>query len=132
MRAQVSCEERGRLGGGAGLARDEDQGPERVEVVEGGRDGGRVGRVEDPQREVAVEAAERAVEDVRGQAAAAHARDDGGRVALLDDPVAESFEAGGLLREMGRRIEPAEAVEDGLLDARIARTTASRRARTAG
>ena len=114
-------EEGVRLGRRAGLAGDDHQRPERVEVVQGRRDVGRVGRVEDAQREVAVLAAEGAMEDVRGEAAAAHPGDDGGRVALVDDAVAEALEPGGALAEMRRRVEPAEPVEDGLLDAGIGR-----------
>ncbi len=117
-------EERVRLGGRPGLRGDDDQRPERVEVVERRRDVGRIGRIEDAQGEVAVEDAERLAEDVGGEAAAAHPGHHRGRVTLVDDRVAEPLQPGDPLREVGRRVKPAEPLGDRLADARIARPQA--------
>ena len=74
--------------------------------------------------EVALDRAERPVEDVRGEAAAAHPGDDRRLVALIDDRVAERLEADRPVGEVRRRIEPAEPLGDGLADPRIARPQA--------
>ena len=81
-----------RFGRRPGFRGDDHQRVERVEVVERGPDIGRIGRVEDPQGEVALERAERPVEDVRGEAAAAHPGHDRGGVALVADRVPEGLE----------------------------------------
>ena len=53
-------------------------------------------------------------EDVRGEAAAAHPGDDRGREAGVADPLAEALEGADLVGEMGRGVEPAEALGDRL------------------
>ena len=65
-------------------------------------DRGRIGRVEDAQVEVALGRPEGPVEDVRGEARAAHAHDDRGVEAGLVGAVAEALERGGLGREVRR------------------------------
>ena len=112
-------EERVGLGRRARLRGDDDERPQRIEVVEDLVDVGGVGRIEDPQLEVALGRAERPAQDVGGEAAAAHAGHDRGRVALVDDGVTEGLETRDLLREVLRSIEPAEALRDGLGDTRV-------------
>ena len=110
-----------RLGRRARLARDDDERPKRVEVIERGRHVRRVGRVEDAQREVALDRAERPVEEVRGETAAAHAGNDRGRETLLDGGVAERLEADGAVGKVRRRIDPAEPPGDRLADPWVGR-----------
>ena len=107
------------LGRRPGLRGDEDERPQRVEVVQGRGDEGRVGRVEDAQLQIALDRAERPAEDVGCEAAAAHPGDDCRREPLVIDGVAEPLEAGDLLGEVGRCVEPAETVEDAFCDARV-------------
>ena len=84
-------------------------------------DGRRIRRIEDAQVQVALGRPERPAEHVRREAAAAHAGDDRGREARLDHPVAEALERRDPIRELHGRIQPAEAVGDGLADLRIGR-----------
>ena len=109
-------EEGVRLGRRARLGGDDHQRPDRVEIVERRPDVRRVGRVEDPEGQVALLRPERPMEDVRREAAAAHPRHDGRGVALVHDRVTEPLEPGDLLHEVRRRVEPAEALGDGLAD----------------
>ena len=113
-----------RLGRRARLRGDDRQRRQRIEVVHDRAHVGRVGRVEDAQREIAVLGAERPVQDVRGEAAAAHARDDRGGEPRRHDPVAEPFEAGDPVREVVGRIQPAQPLRDGRLHAGIVRPQA--------
>jgi hypothetical protein len=114
-------QERERLGGRAGLARDDPQRLERVQVVDHHADGRGIGGVEDPQVRVVVRRPERPVEHVRGEAGAAHAHDDRGVEARLANPVAEALERGGLEGEVLGRVQPAEPVRDGRGGVRIVR-----------
>jgi hypothetical protein len=100
---------------------DQHERPKRVEIVERRRDVGGIRGIEDAQVQIALDGAERPAQDVGGEAAAAHAGDDRGREALVVDGVAEAFETGGPLGEVGGGIEPAETVGDRLRDPRIAR-----------
>ena len=105
----------------ARLAGDDDEGSQRIEVVEDGGHGRRVRRVKDAQVEVAVLTPERPVQDVRGEAAAAHPGDDRGGESVLDDAVAEALEARDLAREMLGGVEPAESLGDRRADVRVGR-----------
>ena len=125
LRACPRIREKGeRLGRRPGLGRDDHERPDRVEVVERGRHERGVGRVEDAQLEVPLLAAERPMEDVRREAAAAHAGHDRCGEPFVHDAVAEAFEAGDPLGELGRGIEPAEPIADGRLDGRVHRPEA--------
>ena len=110
-----------RLRGRAGLAGNDEERGERVEVVDDCRDRGRIGRVEDPQVQPALAAAECLDEDLRGEAAAAHTRHDRRREPRVADPFAEPLEGGDLVGEVSRGIEPAEAIGDRGLDAGVGR-----------
>ena len=110
-----------RLDRRARLGRDDRHRPERVEVVECRRHEGRIGRVEDAQPGVAVDAPERPVQDVGRQGAAAHARHDDVGEPLRDDGIPEPLEAGGVVREMDRGLEPAEPLGDRGLDPLVTR-----------
>jgi hypothetical protein len=115
------CLDRQGLGGGAGLAGNDEQGRERVEVVHDGTDCDRIRRVEDAQLEPVRRAPERSLEDLGGKAAAAHPGDEDRVEAVGPEAVTEAFEGRDLIAEMGRRVEPAEALGDLRLDGRIAR-----------
>ena len=109
------------LGRRARLRSDEDQGLQRIQVVEDRRDGRGIGRIEDPQRGIALLRPEGPVEHVRGKAAPAHAGHDRGGIALVDDGIAEPLEGGDLVGEVGRCVEPAQALGDGCADPRVIR-----------
>src|SRR4051812_38497773 len=72
-----------RFGRRPGLRSDEDERPERVQVVQGGGDIGGISRIEDAQLEVAFDAAERSAKDIWCEAAAAHPGDDRGGEPLV-------------------------------------------------
>ena len=109
------------LGRGAGLGADDEQRRERVEALPRGRHGGRIGRVEDADRQPVLEVAEGRRDDLGGQAAAAHAGHDGGREAGVAGRLAEGLERGDLEAEVDGEVQPAEAVGDLLLDRRVGR-----------
>ena len=117
-------EEGQRLGRRARLRGHDPERRQRVEVVDDRRDRARIGRVEDPQVQVALRRAERPVEDLRGEARAAHAHDDRGPEAGHADPVPEALEGRDLVGEVGRRIEPAEALGDRRRGRRLVRPEA--------
>ena len=114
-------EERVGLDGGARLARHDHERAKRIEVIEHGRDGLRIGRVEDAQGEVAIGRTERPMEDIRGEAAAPHPGHDGGREAGVDHRIAEPLESRDVVAEVDRGVEPAQAISDGLGDRRVVR-----------
>ena len=102
-----------------------EQGRKRIEVVYRGRNRFGIGRVQDPQSKVAVDRAKRPMENLGRQAAATHPGHDCIAEPGGADAVAEAFEGRDLGREMLRRVQPAEALRDGGLDARIAGPQAS-------
>ena len=110
-----------RLGRRAGLARNDEQGGEWVEIVDDCGDGRGVGRVEDPQIQPTLARPERPDEDFRSEAAAAHPGDDRRREPAVTDAFAEPFEGGDLRREVVRRVKPAEPLGDPRLDPGIGR-----------
>jgi hypothetical protein len=74
----------------------------RIEIVQDRRDRGGIGRVEDPQVEIALAGAERPVEHVRGEAAAAHTGDTAVVKARIDDAITESFQRRDVVDCVGR------------------------------
>jgi hypothetical protein len=111
--------EREWLGRRAGLARDDEERREGIEIVDGRGHGRRVRRVEDAQVEPAVARAERPDQDLRGEAAPAHPGDDRRREPRIADALAEPLERSGLVGEMMRRVEPAEPIGDRRLDSLV-------------
>ena len=111
---EVGVEAR-RLGGAAGLARDDEE--RRLEVHGGlhGEHGRRVGRVEHVQVEVALAHAQHLAHDLRREARAAHAEQDRGAVALGTQLVHELGDSLDLLAHALEDAEPAEGVADDLL-----------------
>ena len=110
-----------RLGRRARFRGDDHESADRVEIVERRADVVGIGRVEDPQREIALLRPERAMQDVRGEAAATHPGNDGGRVTLVHDRVPEPLECGDLLDEVTWGVEPAQTLADRFADAVVRR-----------
>ena len=111
-----------RLGRRAGLAGDDPERRERVEVVDGRGHGRRVGRVEDAQRRASRRPSRRSRRKTSGARLlppippTTAVVNPASRIAL-----AEALERGDLLGEVGRRVEPAEALGDRRLDPLVRR-----------
>ena len=113
--------ERERLGRSAGLGGDDEEGADRVQIVERRGNGRRVGRVQDADRGRAGGGPEDVRQKRRRQAAAAHPAEHSRSEALLVQGLGECLELARLVGKVERRLEPAQAGGDRALDDLLAR-----------